>query len=128
MEIADKIITSAGSVSFLEDGIMRYEIDTMEEISRANVEEYVQTVKQLGGGRAFCNLVVVKNFVQVGDDARAYAASEESNKYTIADAFVIQSFALKLVGNFYIRYNKPVRPTRLFNEETEAINWLRTFL
>lgn len=70
----------------------------------------------------------MNEFIQVGDDARKYAAGEDSNKYTIADAFVINSIALKLVGNFYIRYNKPVRPTRIFNNEEDALVWLRNFL
>lgn len=128
MNTIDKIKTATGSVSFQEEGIVRYQIDQTDELTLQNVKEYLESVRSLGGGKAFCNLVVMKEFIQVGEDARKYAASEESNIYTIADAFVINSFALKLVGNFYIRYNKPVRPTRIFNNEEDALVWLRTFL
>ncbi len=128
MNTIDKIKTATGTVSFQEEGIVRYQIDQTDEITLQNVKEYLEAVRNLGGGKAFCNLVVMKEFIQVGDEARKYAAGEESNMYTIADAFVINSIALKLVGNFYIRYNKPVRPTRIFNNEEDALVWLRTFL
>ncbi len=118
----------AGIVSFQEEGIMRYQVNQIDELTLQNIVEYNEAVRQLGGGKAYCNLVVMKEFVQIGDDARKYAAAEESNMYTIADAFVIDSFALKIVGNFYMRYNKPVRPTRMFNTELDALKWLRTFL
>ena len=128
MNTLDKINTAIGTISLHEEGIIRYEIDDVDEITRENLDEYFEAVKKLGGGKAFCNLVVMERFVQVGDGARKYAASEENNTYTIADAFVINSFALKIVGNFYIRYDKPVRPTRIFTNEEEALTWLRTFL
>lgn len=128
MDTLDKINTAIGTISIQEEGIIRYEIDNVDEITRENLDEYFEVVKNLGGGKAFCNLVIMEKFVQVGEDARKYAASEENNTYTIADAFVINSFALKIVGNFYIRYDKPVRPTRLFTNEEDALKWLRTFL
>ena len=128
MNTIDKIKTTTGSISIQEEGIMRYQIDQTDEITLQNVKEYLEAVRNLGGGKSFCNLIVMQEFIQVGDDARSYAAGEESNMYTIADAFVINSIALKIVGNFYIRYNKPVRPTRIFNNEEDALIWLRTFL
>ena len=128
MNTIDEIKTAIGTVSFQEKGIIRYEIDNTDEITVENIKEFLEAVKKLGGGKPFCNIIVMKKFVQVDDEARKYSASEESNIYTIADAFVINSIALKLVGNFYIRYNKPVKPTRLFNNEEDALTWLRTFL
>lgn len=128
MNTVDEIKTANGTVSFQEEGIIRYQIDQTDEITLQNVKEFLEAVRNLGDGKSFCNLIVMNEFIQVGDDARKYAAGEDSNKYTIADAFVINSIALKLVGNFYIRYNKPVRPTRIFNNEEDALVWLRNFL
>ncbi len=128
MHTLDKINIAIGRISIQEEGIMRFDIDHVDEITRENLDEQFEAVKKLGEGKAFCNLVILEKFVQVGEDARKYAAGEENNIYTIADAFVTDSFALKIVGNFYIRYDKPLRPTRLFTNEEEALTWLRTFL
>jgi hypothetical protein len=32
--------------------------------------------------------------------------------------------ALKILMNGYLKFNKPNRPTRFFNEEQAAIDWL----
>lgn len=128
MNTLDKIKTAIGNISFQEEGILRYEIDGVDEITKDNLIEYFEAIKNLGNGKSFCNLVLLKKFVSVGSEARKVAASEENNRYTIADAFVTDSVALKLVGNFYIRYDKPVRPTKLFTNEEDALRWLRTFL
>lgn len=129
MNTLDKITTTTGSISFQEEGIIRYEInENIEELTTQNVKEYLATIKKFGGGRAYCNIIIMKKFVQCGAEARKYSASEENNIYTIADAFVTKSEALRIVGNFYIRFDKPTRPTRLFSNEGEALKWLRTFL
>ena len=128
MNIVDKIKISIGSISFQEEGIMRYQIDDADEITTENLKEHLEIVKSIGQGRAFCNLVIMKKFIHCGAEARKFSASEENNIYTIADAFVTDSEALKLVGNFYIRFDKPTRPTKLFNNEEDALKWLRTFL
>lgn len=51
------------------------------------------------------------------------------SKHTLskADALVSKSLALRIIGNFYIKINKPIRPTRLFNDVESAIIWLNTF-
>jgi hypothetical protein len=36
--------------------------------------------------------------------------------------------AQKILANFYIKINKPERPTKFFNNKDEAINWLKPFL
>lgn len=128
MNILDKIKTVIGNISFQEEGIIRYEIDGIDEITKDNLIEYFEVIQNLGNGKSFCNLVLLNKFVSVGSEARKVAASEENNRYTIADAFVTDSVALKLVGNFYMRYDKPVRPTKLFTNEEDALTWLRTFL
>lgn len=92
------------------------------------MKEFLEVIKELGGEKAFCNLIIIKDFVQIDSEARKFSASEEANIYTIAEAFIIKSNALRIVGNFYIRFNKLVRPTRMFTNEEEATAWLKTFM
>ncbi len=123
-----KIATSGGIVFLQPDGIMRMEISKTDEITLENVNDFIAAVKEIGGGKPFCNLIIFEKFVQVDKESREYSASEEANIYTIAEAFVIKSAALKIVGNFYIQVNKPTRPTKIFTNEEDATKWLKTFL
>jgi hypothetical protein len=53
---------------------------------------------------------------------------KENKDSRSADAFVIYSLPQKLVGNFYLKVNKPPVPTRFFKTPEEAIRWLRKFV
>lgn len=53
-------------------------------------------------------------------------ANSDYNKYRYADAFIVNSLAMRLLVNFYIRFHKPKVPTRLFNDEQSAINWINS--
>lgn len=41
-------------------------------------------------------------------------------------AIVNDSLSIKLLGNFYIRMNKPIVPTKVFSDVDTAIKWLKT--
>ena len=128
MNKTEKIKTSGGTVFLQPDGIIRMEISKTDEITLENVNDFLAAVKVIGGGKSFCNLIIFEKFVQVDKESREYTASEEANIYTIAEALVIKSSALKIVGNFYIQVNKPTRPTKIFTNEEDATKWLKTFL
>jgi len=72
----------------------------------------------------YLNLYEMHVNSNIDTDVREWASSDKENKHTIADALVIKSMAQKIVGNFYMRFNKPYKPTRLFNDRETAIAWL----
>lgn len=53
-------------------------------------------------------------------------ANSDYNKYRYADAFIVNSLAMRLLVNFYIRFHKPKIPTKLFNDEQSALNWINS--
>ena len=58
---------------------------------------------------------------------REYTSSAEENKYTIADAIVTSTLSLNMAAKFYVRFNKPQMPTKVFKSRDEAIPWLLSF-
>ncbi len=58
-------------------------------------------------------------------EARELAADPEHAKHRGAVAICSDKLAFKLVGNFYIKINKPSTPTRFFSQKKEAVKWLR---
>ena len=57
-------------------------------------------------------------------ESRAFSASEEGLKYTMADAMVFNSMAHRLMANFYLKFNKPSRPSKAFTSIESAREWL----
>jgi len=37
------------------------------------------------------------------------------------------SLASSIIGNFYIKFNNPSIPTKLFKTEDEALDWLKKY-
>ena len=116
------------SVNLRSDGLVDVKVNGNEEIDIANVVEVVSALEKLGEGKRFPLLIVVGEYTLPTPEARAYIATPESDPFASAEAYVIQSFSQKLVGNVYLSFNKPARPTRLFTSEEKAIEWLKTFL
>lgn len=118
----------AATVSLRQDGILHVH---MKPATHMNMEQAMLTfkaMKVIGAGRKYPVLIDAGEFVTVDPDVRVFAASEEGNLYTIADAIAYHSFAQKLLANFYVTHNKPLVPTRTFSDMAAAVHWLVTFL
>lgn len=61
-------------------------------------------------------------------EARAFLASEGGCKGIISLALLIDSPIGSMIGNFWIKINKPLIPTKLFTDELEAKKWLIKFV
>lgn len=71
------------------------------------------------------NILAVKNSTK---EARDFLASEKGCEGVIAAAILIGSYTTSMIGNFFLRVNKPVVPTKLFTCEEEAKKWLSQFV
>ncbi len=86
----------------------------------------VKTFEKLKGKEKCLVLIVVAEAdATLTKENREYIASEAVSELVKADAFVIRSLSLKLLMNGYMRINKPNRPTRFFNTEEPAVEWLK---
>ncbi len=115
-------------IKLRSDGIMQFEIKPGDEFTVADLIEVNASADILGECKKFPRLIIMNHFVNFGKDVREVGATEENNQGTIAAAFLIKVLALKYVGNFYILFNKPIRPSKLFDKEEKAVEWLKTFL
>jgi len=115
-------------VALRSDGIVLVNINSTEDVEIKDVKEVVSALEKIGNGKKFPLLIVTQKYTLPSPDARAYIAKAESDPYAIAEAYVIQSLSQKLVGNVYLKFNKPARPTYIFNSEEKAVEWLKTFL
>ena len=84
-------------------------------------------MKNHGGGRPYRNLIVAENYVTTTFKTVRYMGTEEANRLTIADAFVINSLPQRIMANFYLNVVKPLKPTKFFKTEEEAFSWLKQF-
>ena len=111
-----------------EEGIVHIKVNGNTEIDVPDVIELVNELGKLFQNKKFPLLIVTEDYTLPTRDARHYIALAESDPYAAAEAYVVRSYAQKLVGNFFLNFNKPARPTRIFMDEIEARKWLHDFL
>ena len=58
------------------------------------------------------------------DEAREFLGNPNLQTMGQCDAFVLKSLAQKIAGNLFLRLHKPQRPTKMFTDINEAIQWL----
>lgn len=116
------------SISLRADGLIQIDVNPEVEVTLEEVIEGTDYIMSVVGDRKFPVLFIANEFSVPSSESRDYLAKKESLPYSLADAYVICSFPQKLIGNFYLKVNKPGRPTKIFTDKEEAIKWLKTFI
>ena len=116
------------SVSLREDGIVLIDVKANQDIDVKDVKDVVGALEQIGNGKKYPLLIVSGEYTLPTPEARAYIATAESDPFASAEAYVVTSLSQKLVGNVYLSFNKPARPTHIFTSEEKAVEWLKQFL
>ncbi len=83
---------------------------------------------KLTNGKEYAIILDTGDFTDVSQEARGAMASNKVEENRIATALIIDKFAQKLIGNFFLRVNKPKVPTKIFSKKEEGISWSKEVL
>ena len=111
-----------------KDGFMQLQFKNGFSGDVEDARNMIETFKQLKTTEKVLALVIYEDDNTFTKETREFIASDEVSKTVKADALVIKGLALRIIGNGYLRINKPKRPTRMFNDTKLAIQWLEQFL
>lgn len=110
------------------DGIIYGRFHDGAEVTGEDARENLAGITDFTLGRQMPVLVDLRPIRSQSAEARSVFAGPEATAVTAAVALVFDSPLARVLGNFYLGFNRPVMPTRLFNSVHEAEAWLRTFL
>lgn len=108
-----------------ENKIYHVIVKKNEKVTMEFVQKGYDFLDEHGGG-PFYNIYEFHSFSDVDPEVRECAASPTNNSYTKIDAIVISNFPQKILADFYVRYNKPVKPARIFNSLEKAFDWVHS--
>ncbi len=125
MEQLEEISTHKYRI-WVEDGVVREVWSPATTITLEDAQKTIEGVARLSRGRLLPLLVDTRNVNSVEREAReCYAKNTES----CAVALVVKSALNRIIANFFLGLNRTMFfPARVFNDETEALNWLKGFL
>jgi hypothetical protein len=111
-------------ISKLENSIIKIDMSSSSIIGLDECVKITEAVGELTQKKPALILMIAGNATNYTTEARYFSASEAGSIYTIADAMIVKNLAQNIMVSFYLKINKPIRPTKAFNYESDAINWL----
>ena len=104
--------------------IFHVSIPKNKKIEKIVIERGYVFLDENGGGK-FYNIYEFDTFSDVEPEVREWAASLSGNHYTFCDAIVIRNLAQKIITDFYLKFNKPQMPTKIFYSVEKALDWIK---
>lgn len=96
--------------------------------SLADAHEQIEAIKSINDGLKRPFLADARKLKKVEKEAREFYASAATGDVCEAVAIMAETRVSKVLINFFMKINKPAYPMRMFTDEEEAIEWLKTFL
>ncbi len=109
------------------EGILRIKVIEGAHIDLPSLIEDGEHNPVLTSGKRALALYDSRAFFTIEPEAREYLRSGIVDPTRIATAVLTDRLATRLLVNFFIRFNRPQTPMRMFNNEQHALEWLRTF-
>lgn len=110
-----------------EDGIARTKVKAGSAVKLEHAQENSVVVNGFYIDRKFPLLIDARGIKSITRDARNFFTTNGRQTNTLAFAIIIDSSVSKVVGNFFLGINKPAVPTKLFLDESNAVEWLSKF-
>ncbi len=109
-----------------DNGIVEFKIYEDQIIDLPKIIEVFDAIhKKFPSARTI--LVTAGEKATMSPDAREMVSSGNITEQIVADAIVTEHYSHQMSANFFVRFNHPQRPTKLFKTEAEAREWLKTF-
>jgi len=120
-----EIETRSAYISLEDEIILVARMKEGVDIDVDHILENFEAMAQFNPINDFPILLDAGNHMNITKEARELAASKGLAPNRSAMAIMVPSISIRLLGNFYIKVNKPARPTQLFTNRELAIQWLK---
>ena len=127
MKDGSSIDLGFATVELLKNGVVHIHFNGNYLISAKESKLVNDSIAILNKGIQSPILISAEILVQFDKSAREFSASEEGFRYTLAEALLVKNFGHKLIATFYVNYNKPPKPSKIFTNQQKAEEWLLSF-
>ena len=114
---------------FIKEGILYSLYKEGADVQVENIEENILARKKLQQTqKKLPTFVDVSEVWQFSEDARKLAGGDEVSDMSTALAVVTgYSMPIRIMANFFMKFNTPKTPTKLFKTKEKALLWLNNF-
>src|ERR1041385_6349998 len=115
-----KISTPCADIILEEENFIRIEIYEKANLDLSAMQEINKAKLSMIGNKPHTVLFIPGLQTSISREAREFSASKEVGKHAIAKAIVAGNFSHRLIGNFFLKINKPEHPISIFSSEEDA--------
>jgi hypothetical protein len=108
----------------VDDGVVIGRFHDGADVSGDDARENLGVLLDLVGAQRAPVMVDLRGVHSQSAEARSVFAGPDAFRVSMAVALLIGSPISRMVGNFYLGFNKPLTPSRLFTDPAEARTWL----
>ncbi len=124
--IGFKVVLPYMEIEVVAEGIVRFDLTRDTVIDMEKSIEMFEICKKLYPNSAYKSLKIVKHKMKLEPDVMDFLASDARKGLISFEAVVVESTTLKMLGNFYLKIKKPVIKTKIFDNENQALVWLKS--
>jgi len=110
-----------------DDGIVRIRYPQDFNLTLQVMQEVNQRHRQLTTDKRPV-LVYAESVASAEYEAQQFASTEQAIELTTCLAIIVKSFFTRAMAELFMKFHKPPYPTRMFNDEQDALVWLESFL
>jgi hypothetical protein len=105
------------------------EVEWDEKLESVEIETMIklrEIMFNLGNGEKLPIYISTKPFMNISEEAKRFVATEEGQKYTLANAVLVDNLAKRILYNFFIKFYTLPNPNKAFKSKEEAFIWLKS--
>ena len=103
--------------------MVKYHQNTTIDLEKAMLT--VETVYPFISNGAIYGLTdATESHLVITQEARHYYKDNKSMQLSMAHAVVVKELSVRLMANFFAKFDKPITTTKVFNNFQSALSWL----
>jgi hypothetical protein len=110
----------------LEEDVLIVKMKPNIDIGESELTELFNLSNELADFKKRFVVIDTRENFNSNSDIRTLYSDDNFIKYRYADAFIVNSLPMRLLVNFYISFNKPKIPTKMFNNKENAFEWINS--
>jgi len=124
-EIIKVVKLKKANVYLLSGDIIKIEPIENVEFDVEEINQLQEAKRELLGDKKHGVIFVTPHMGDMTKEAKILASGETANKNAIAKAVVLRNLGMRIMAQFFISFNKPSVEHAVFQNEKEALVWLR---
>ena len=124
MQIPDTLETENISLKVIDGKIVHTYIKDFKDGKLKDALEIHKFLDTYYKGKELVNMMEFGNGSTIDRDVREYLADPDRVKYSKKVALVVRNLTQQFIGSYFLKFNNPILPSKVFYEKDDAIKWL----